>query len=198
MKRILLFMMTLVLAALGAKAAITISSASVSVGGTTYQGYCISGATEGEIAQLLNGNYEGISDATLNQLKSAEYIKVGSSSSPNVLGDADLAASQRERGIAQGLGCGRNAVLLPVGPDIVVFALAPDELIALKFGVVCHDIFDGISLLEERLILHRDLQQQQRVITRRQADVRELSNDERPSHQRVHFLPRHHDKSPSS
>ena len=96
MKKFLLLLMTLVLAALGAKAAITISSASVTVGGTTFQGYSIEGAMEGELAQLLNGNYNGTvlwnNGATLDLLKSAEYIKVGTSSNPNVLGDADLMA----------------------------------------------------------------------------------------------------------
>ena len=96
MKRILLFLITLVCVQIGAWAAITISPANVSVGGTTYQGYGIYGAQEGELAQLLNGTYEGtVSGATLDQLKSAEYIKVGSSSTPNVLGDADLAALEK-------------------------------------------------------------------------------------------------------
>ena len=92
MRKFLLLFFAFACVQLSAWAAITISTASVSVGGTTYSGYGIYGAQEGELAQLLNGNYEGISNATLNQLKSAEYIKVGSSSNPNVLGDADLAA----------------------------------------------------------------------------------------------------------
>ncbi len=80
---------------IGMRAAITISSTSVSVGGTTYQGYGIYGAKAGEIAQLLNGTYEGtISGANLNQLKSAEYIKLGDSQNPNVLKDEDLEALQ--------------------------------------------------------------------------------------------------------
>ena len=129
MKKNLLLLMTLVLAALGAKAAITISSASVSVGGTTYQGYCISGATEGEIAQLLNGNYEGISDATLNQLKSAEYIKVGTSSNPNVLGDADLMALDILSGAkyldidGSTLAEGANIASIKAGPAIEAVTL---------------------------------------------------------------------------
>ena len=96
--------MTLVLAALGAKAAITISSETVYIGGgqytggTGYSGYGIYGATAGEIAKLLNGDnsvtvqWNGV---TLDQLKSAEYIKVGSTSTPNVLNDADLAALEK-------------------------------------------------------------------------------------------------------
>ena len=95
MKRILLFLFTLVCVQFGAWATITISPASVSVGGTTYQGYGIYGAQEGELALLLSGD-NSVSvqwnGASLSDLTSAEYIKVGSTSTPNVLGDADLAA----------------------------------------------------------------------------------------------------------
>lgn len=80
---------------IGMRAAITISTASVSVGGTTYSGYGIYGAKAGELAQLLAGTYEGTvqwNGANLNQLKSAEYIKVGDSQNPNVLKDEDLEA----------------------------------------------------------------------------------------------------------
>ena len=94
MKRIITFFMLIAFISIGMRAAITISSTSVSVGGTTYQGYGIYGAKAGEIAQLLNGDYEGISNATLNQLKSAEYIKLGDSQNPNVLKDEDLEALQ--------------------------------------------------------------------------------------------------------
>lgn len=95
MKRILLLLMTLVLAALSAKAIITISPATVTVGSTSVSGYAIEGAKAGELALLLSGDnsvsvqWNGVN---LNQLKSAEYIKVGTSSNPNVLGDADLMA----------------------------------------------------------------------------------------------------------
>lgn len=102
MKRILLFMMTLVLAALQSMAAITITKdESVTIGSTTYSGYGIYGAKAGELAQLLAGTYEGTvqwNGANLNQLKSAEYVKIGSTSSPNVLNDADLAALQNLSG----------------------------------------------------------------------------------------------------
>ena len=98
MKRILLLLMTLVLAALSAKAIITISPATVTVGNTSVSGYSIEGAHEGELALLLSGDnsvsvqWNGVN---LNQLKSAEYIKVGTSSNPNVLGDADLMALEK-------------------------------------------------------------------------------------------------------
>ena len=98
MRKFLLLFFAMVCVQISAWAAITISSTSVSVGGTTYQGYGIYGAKAGEIAQLLNGNYEGISNATLNQLKSAEYIKVGDSQNPNVLKDEDLAALENLSG----------------------------------------------------------------------------------------------------
>ena len=92
MRKLLLFFAMLCVS-VGTWAAITISTASVSVGGTTYSGYGIYGATAGEIAQLLNGTYEGtVSGATLDQLKSAEYIKLGDSQNPNVLKDEDLEA----------------------------------------------------------------------------------------------------------
>ena len=82
-----------------AQAAITITPANnIYIGGTAYNGYGIYGAKEGELAQLLNGTYTGTvqwNGATLNQLKSAVLIKVGSSSNPNVLGNADLAALQQ-------------------------------------------------------------------------------------------------------
>lgn len=91
MRKFLLLFFAMLFVSIGTWAAITISSTSVSVGGTTYQGYCISGAQEGEIAQLLNGS-ASVSGVSPEQLKNAEYIKVGSSSNPNVLGDADLAA----------------------------------------------------------------------------------------------------------
>jgi hypothetical protein len=128
MKRILLLLMTLVLAVSGAKAAITISSASVKVGNTTYQGYCISGAQEGEIAQFLNGS-ASVSGVSPEQLKSAEYIKVGSSSSPNVLGDADLAAFEKLSAAkyldidGSTLATGANIASIKAGPAIEAVTL---------------------------------------------------------------------------
>ena len=84
---------------IGTRAAITITRAdNIYIGATTYNGYGIYGAKEGELAQLLNGTYTGTvqwNGASLDQLKSAVLIKVGSSSNPNVLGNADLAALQQ-------------------------------------------------------------------------------------------------------
>ncbi|MBP5499633.1 MAG: leucine-rich repeat domain-containing protein [Bacteroidales bacterium] len=64
-------------------------------GGTKTTGYGIYGAKAGEIALLLNGTFTGTirwNGATLADLTSAEYIKVGSSSNPSVLNDDDLEA----------------------------------------------------------------------------------------------------------
>ena len=95
MKRIITFFMLIAFISIGMRAAITIERINnVSIGATQYSGYGIYGAKAGEIAQLLNGDYEGISNATLNQLKSAEYIKLGDSQNPNVLKDEDLEALQ--------------------------------------------------------------------------------------------------------
>lgn len=86
-------------ASVGTQAAITITAANdIWIGGTQYSGYGIYGAKEGELAQLLNGTYTGTvqwNGASLDQLKSAVLIKVGSSSSPNVLGNDDLEALQQ-------------------------------------------------------------------------------------------------------
>ena len=94
MRKLLLFFAMLCVS-VGTWAAITISSANVTVGGTQYSGYGIYGAQEGEIALLLSGD-NSVSvqwnGASLSDLTSAEYIKVGSTSTPNVLGDADLEA----------------------------------------------------------------------------------------------------------
>lgn len=96
MKRIITFFMLCAFISIGMRAAITITPANdIYVGGTTYSGYGIYGAKAGEIAQLLNGTYAGTvywDGATLNDLKSAVLIKVGSSSNPNILNDDDLAA----------------------------------------------------------------------------------------------------------
>ena len=94
MRKLLLFF-AMFCVSVGTWAAITISSANVTVGGTQYSGYGIYGAQEGEIALLLSGD-NSVSvqwnGASLSDLTSAEYIKVGSTSTPNVLGNADLAA----------------------------------------------------------------------------------------------------------
>ena len=79
------------------QAAITITAESVYIGASTEatSGYGIYGAKAGELAQLLNETYTGTvqwNGANLNQLKNAEYIKVGDSQNPNVLKDEDLAA----------------------------------------------------------------------------------------------------------
>ncbi|MBR3453690.1 MAG: leucine-rich repeat protein [Prevotella sp.] len=99
MRKFLLLFFAVVCVQISAWAAITISTASVTMGSasasTTYSGYGIYGAKAGEIAQLLNGTYTGTVEwngATLDQLKSAVYVKVGSSSTPNILNDADLGA----------------------------------------------------------------------------------------------------------
>lgn len=95
MKRRLLLFFALFCVSVGTWAAITISTATVTVGGTQYSGYGIYGAKEGEIAKLLNGDNSVTvqwNGASLSDLTSAEYIKVGSTSQPNVLGNADLAA----------------------------------------------------------------------------------------------------------
>lgn len=98
MRKFLLLFFAMVCVQISAWAAITISTESVSVGGTTYQGYGIYGAKAGELAQLLSGTYDGIvhwnNGSSLSKLKSAEYIKVGDSQNPNVLKDEDLGALQ--------------------------------------------------------------------------------------------------------
>lgn len=102
MKRFLLLLMTLVLAALQSMATITITTdETVTIGSTTYSGYGIYGANEGEIALLLSGDNSVTvqwNGGSLNQLKSAEYVKIGSTSNPNVLNDADLDALQNLSG----------------------------------------------------------------------------------------------------
>lgn len=101
MRKLLLFFAMLSVS-IGAWATITIDRVSgVYIGGTSYSGYGIYGAKEGELAELLNGTYTGTvqwNGASLDQLKSAVLIKVGSSSNPNVLGNADLAALQQLSG----------------------------------------------------------------------------------------------------
>lgn len=97
MRKFLLLFFAMLFVSIGTWAAITISSTSISVGGTTYQGYGIYGAKAGEIAKLLSGDNSVTvrwNGATLDQLKSAEYIKVGDSQNPNVLKNEDLAALQ--------------------------------------------------------------------------------------------------------
>lgn len=95
MKRRLLLFFALFCVSVGTWATITITSASVSVGGTSVSGYAIEGAKAGELALLLSGDNSVTvqwNGATLDQLKSAEYVKVGSTSTPNILNNADLEA----------------------------------------------------------------------------------------------------------
>ena len=95
MRKLLLFFAMLCVS-VGTQAAITITAANnIYIGGTAYNGYGIYGAKAGEIAQLLNGTYTGTvnwNGASLSDLQSAELIKVGSSSAPDVLNDDDLEA----------------------------------------------------------------------------------------------------------
>ena len=98
MRKLLLFF-ALICVSIGMQAAITITAESVYIGASTTatSGYGIYGAKAGELAQLLAGTYEGTvqwNGANLNQLKNAEYIKVGDSQNPNVLKDEDLVALQ--------------------------------------------------------------------------------------------------------
>ena len=100
MRKLLLFF-ALLCVSIGMQAAITITpiqgNDAVWIGGSQYSGYGIYGAKAGELAQLLAGTYEGTvqwNGANLNQLKSAEYIKLGDSQNPNVLKDEDLEALQ--------------------------------------------------------------------------------------------------------
>lgn len=96
MRKLLLFF-AMVCVSIGTWATITIQPESVYIGSSTTAttGYGIYGAKAGELAQLLSGD-NSVSvkwnGATLNDLKSAEYIKVGDSQNPNVLKDEDLEA----------------------------------------------------------------------------------------------------------
>ena len=120
-----------------AQAAITITPANnIYVGATTYSGYGIYGAKEGELAQLLNGTYTGTvqwNGATLEQLKSAVLIKVGSSSNPNVLGNADLEALELLSGArfldidGSQLATGANIARIKAGSAIEAVTL-PNQL----------------------------------------------------------------------
>ena len=89
MRKLLLFFAMLSVS-IGAWATITITTET-----TPYSGYGIYGAKAGEIAKLLNGDNEvsvkwnGVS---LADLTSAEFVKIGSSSQPNVLNNDDLEA----------------------------------------------------------------------------------------------------------
>ena len=136
MRKLLLFF-AMCCASVLAQAAITITPANdIYVGGTAYSGYGIYGAKEGELAQLLNGTYTGTvqwNGATLDQLKSAVLIKVGSSSSPNVLGNADLAALDKLTGArfldidGSQLAAGANISSIKAGPNIEAVTL-PNQL----------------------------------------------------------------------
>ena len=89
MRKLLLFFAMLCVS-IGAWATITITTET-----TPYSGYGIYGAKAGEIDKLLNGDntvsvkWNGVS---LADLTSAEFVKIGSSSQPNVLNNDDLEA----------------------------------------------------------------------------------------------------------
>ena len=71
------------------------------IDGGQVSGYGIYDAKPGEIAQLLNGTYVGTvnwSGASLDALKSAVLIKIGSDSDPATLNDDDLAALEKLSG----------------------------------------------------------------------------------------------------
>ena len=120
-----------------AQAAITITPATdIYIGGTAYSGYGIYGAKEGELAQLLNGTYTGTvywNGFSLDQLKSAVLIKVGSSSNPNVLGNDDLEALQQLSGArfldidGSQLATGANIARIKAGSAIEAVTL-PNQL----------------------------------------------------------------------
>ncbi len=136
MRKLLLFFAMLCVS-VGTWAAITITPATdIWIGGTTYSGYGIYGAKEGELAQLLNGTYTGTvqwNGASLDQLKSAVLIKVGSSSSPNVLGNDDLEALQQLSGArfldidGSQLAASANISSIKAGPNIEAVTL-PNQL----------------------------------------------------------------------
>ncbi|GEM_PF-4538834 len=97
MKRIITFFMLIAFISIGMRAAITIKTESVYIGSSTTatSGYGIYGAKAGELALLLSGDNSVTvqwNGATLDQLKSAEYVKVGSTSTPNILNNDDLEA----------------------------------------------------------------------------------------------------------
>ena len=136
MRKLLLFF-AMCCASVGAWAAITITPANnIYVGATTYNGYGIYGAKAGEIAQLLNGTYAGTvhwNGATLNDLKSAVLIKVGSSSNPNVLNNDDLEALELLSGArfldidGSQLATGANIARIKAGSAIEAVTL-PNQL----------------------------------------------------------------------
>ena len=136
MKRIITFFMLIAFISIGMRAAITISSTSVSIGGTTYQGYGIYGAKAGELALLLSGDNSVTvqwNGANLNQLKSAEYIKLGDSQNPNVLKDEDLEALELLSGArfldidGSTLAEGANIAKIKAGSNIEAVTL-PNQL----------------------------------------------------------------------
>ena len=137
MKRIITFLILFAFISIGMRAAITITTANnIYIGGTAYSGYGIYGAKEGELAQLLNGTYTGTvqwNGFSLDQLKSAVLIKVGSSSNPNVLGNADLAALEKLTGArfldidGSQLAAGANISSIKAGPNIEAVTL-PNQL----------------------------------------------------------------------
>ncbi len=136
MRKLLLFFAMLCVS-VGTQAAITITAANnIYVGGTAYNGYGIYGAKAGEIAQLLNDTYSGTvnwNGASLSALQSAELIKVGSTSAPNVLNDDDLEALELLSGArfldidGSQLAAGANISSIKAGPNIEAVTL-PNQL----------------------------------------------------------------------
>ncbi len=138
MRKLLLFFAMLCVS-VGTQAAITIKAESVSIGTSTTAttGYGIYGAKEGELAQLLNGNFEGIvhwnDGSSLALLKSAPLIKVGSTSNPNILGNADLEALELLNGAhfldidGSVLADGADIANIKAGPAIEAVTL-PNKL----------------------------------------------------------------------
>lgn len=137
MKRIITFLILFAFISIGMRAAITITTANnIYIGGTAYSGYGIYGAKEGELAQLLNGTYTGTvqwNGFSLDQLKSAVLIKVGSSSNPNVLNDDDLEALELLSGAhfldidGSTLAEGANIAKIKAGSNIEAVTL-PNQL----------------------------------------------------------------------
>lgn len=92
MRKFLLLFFAMLCVSVGMRAAITITAET-----TPYAGFGIYGAKAGELALLLSGDNSVTvqwNGANLNQLKSAEYIKLGDSQNPNVLKNEDLEALQ--------------------------------------------------------------------------------------------------------
>lgn len=138
MKRIITFFMLIAFISIGMRAAITIKTESVYIGSSTTatSGYGIYGAKAGELALLLSGDNSVTvqwNGATLDQLKSAEYVKVGSTSTPNILNNDDLAALELLSGArfldidGSTLAEGANIAKIKAGSNIEAVTL-PNQL----------------------------------------------------------------------